>query len=188
MLFWFLPYNNMNESYILFHLHSYSSSLCGKTCPWFLKTVSWLLYLIAWKSFMWPEIHFIEKLSMPSSFCLMRNILLHGLVPDYTKSILRYVKIIQNRPKGKTNLGLECHSRVLWPASLCLSWCIGMFKFIVSGFGFLFSLDICIISPSLPTDDWLNSKEENKYQLNKIKELLIEKRSTFLFKSNLGSI
>lgn len=55
-----------------------------------------------------------------------------------------------------------------------------MLKFIVSGFGFLLSLDICVISPSLPTDDWLNSKEENKYQLNKIKELLIEKRSTFL--------
>ena len=71
---WFLPYNNMNESSILFCIHSYSSSLCGKTCPWFIKTVSWLLYLTAWKFVMWPEIHFTEKLSMASSFCLKRNI------------------------------------------------------------------------------------------------------------------
>ena len=27
---WFLPYNNMNESYILFCIHSYSSSLVAK--------------------------------------------------------------------------------------------------------------------------------------------------------------
>lgn len=69
-----------------------------------------------------------------------------------------------------------------------VTWYIGMFRFIADCFGFLFSLDMWLISPSSPTDEWLNRKRENKCQLNKIKKLPTEKRSTFLFKSNLGSI
>lgn len=69
-----------------------------------------------------------------------------------------------------------------------VTWYIGVFRFIADCFGFLFSLDLWVISPSLPTDEWLNRKRENKCQFNKIKKLPTEKRSTFLFKSNLGSI
>lgn len=69
-----------------------------------------------------------------------------------------------------------------------ITWYIGMFRFIADCFGFLFSLDMWLISPSSPTDEWLNRKRENKCQLNKIKKLPTEKRSIFLFKSNLGSI
>lgn len=54
-----------------------------------------------------------------------------------------------------------------------------MFRITANDSGFLFSLDMCVTSPSLPTDGWLNRKRENKCQLNKIKELPTEKKSTF---------
>lgn len=39
-----------------------------------------------------------------------------------------------------------------------VTWYVGMLRFIADGFGFLFSLDMWVISLSLPIDEWLNRK------------------------------